>query len=227
MIRVGYTIWKLTVPTAGYAAEHGCKRVAIIVANCATGADSVTAFKYSFEKHGGTVAAVIKVPLGTNDFSSYMQRVKDSKPQCIFPFRPRGPMALNYIKGFAEYGFMEAGIVDYGTGETMENYLDAIGNDALGIITAPPYSTYLDNPANKAFIAELEKGDPKVRREFVLTSAYDGMAVIFRMLKASNGERDSDKMIAAAKGFHWMSPRGPVSIPRPAISSKIFISAKW
>jgi branched-chain amino acid transport system substrate-binding protein len=212
LVRVGYTIWQLTVPIAGYAAEHGCKRVAMIVADYATGADSVTAFKYGFEKHGGTVAAVIKVPLGTNDFSSYMQRVKDSKPQCIFPFMPRGPMALNYIKGFAEYGFMAAGIVDYGTGETMENYLDVIGDDALGIITASPYSTYPDNPANKAFIAELEKGDPKVKREFVLTSAYDGMAVIFHILKAGNGKRDGDTMIAAVRGFQWMSPRGPVSI---------------
>jgi branched-chain amino acid transport system substrate-binding protein len=212
LVRVGYTIWQPTVPIAEYAAEHGCKRVTMIVADYAPGIDSVAAFKYGFEKHGGTIAAVIKVPLGTNDFSSYMQRIKDSKPQCVFPFMPGGPMALNYIKGFAENGFKQAGIVDYGTGETMENYLDAIGDVALGIVTASFYSTYLDNPTNNAFIAALEKRDPKVKREFVTTFAYDGMALIFHMLKASNGERDGDKMIAAAKGFHWMSPRGPVSI---------------
>jgi branched-chain amino acid transport system substrate-binding protein len=212
LVRVGYTIWQPTVPIGEYAATHGCKRVTMIIADYAPGLDSVAAFKYGFEKHGGTVAAVIKVPLGTNDFSSYMQRIKDSKPECVFPFMPGGPMALNYIKGFAENGFKKAGIVDYGTGETGENYLDAIGDDALGIITALDYSTYLDNPMNKAFIAGLEKKDPKVKREFVLTFAYDGMALIFHMLKATNGERDGDKMIAAAKGYHWMSPRGPVSI---------------
>lgn len=212
LIRVGYTIWQPTVPIAEYAAKHGCKRVTMIVADYAPGADSVAAFKYGFEKHGGTVGAIIKVPLGTNDFSSYMQRVKDSKPQCVFPFMPGGPMALNYIKGFADNGFKKAGIIDYGTGETTENYLDAIGDDALGIVTALFYSTYIDNPTNKAFIAGLERNDPKVKREFVLTFAYDGMAVIFHMLKATNGERDGDKMIAAAKGYHWMSPRGPVSI---------------
>jgi len=212
LIRVGYTIWQPTVPIAEYAAEHGCKRVTMIVADYAPGADSVAAFKYGFEKEGGTIAAVIKVPLGTNDFSSYMQRVKDSKPQCVFPFMPGGPMALNYIKGFADNGFKKAGIIDFGTGETTENYLDAIGDDALGIVTALFYSTYLDNPTNKAFIAGLARKDPKIKREFVLTFAYDGMAVIFHMLKATNGERDGDKMIAAAKGFHWMSPRGPVSI---------------
>jgi branched-chain amino acid transport system substrate-binding protein len=141
-----------------------------------------------------------------------MQRVKDSKPQCVFPFMPGGPMALDYIKGFADNGFKKAGIIDYGTGETAENYLDAIGDDALGIVTALFYSTYLENPTNKAFIAGLERKDPKIKREFVPTFAYDGMAVIFHMLKATNGERDGDKMIAAAKGYHWMSPRGPVYI---------------
>jgi branched-chain amino acid transport system substrate-binding protein len=212
LIRVGYTIWQPTVPIAEYAAEHGCKRVTMIVADYAPGADSVAAFKYGFEKHGGTVGAIIKVPLGTNDFSSYMQRVKDSRPQCVFPFMPGGPMALDYIKGFADNGFKKAGIIDYGTGETAENYLDAIGDDALGIVTANFYSTYLDNPTNNAFIAGLEGKDPKIKREFVVTFAYDGMAVIFHMLKATNGERDGDKMIAAAKGYHWMSPRGPVYI---------------
>jgi branched-chain amino acid transport system substrate-binding protein len=212
LVRVGYTIWQTAVPIAEYAAEHGCKRVTMIIADYATGADAGAAFKYGFEKHGGTVATVIKVPLGTNDFSSYMQLIKDSKPECVFPFMPRGPMALSYIKGFAEYGLKRAGIIEYGTGETTENYLDAIGDDALGIVTASYYSTYLDNPMNRAFIAGLEEKEPKVKRAFVLTQAYDGMALIYHMLKATDGQHNGDEMIAAAKGFHWMSPRGPVSI---------------
>jgi len=212
LVRVGYTIWQPTVPIAEYAADHGCKRVTIIAADYAPGADSVAAFKYGFEKKGGTVAEVIKVPLGTSDFSAYLQRIKDSKPQCVFPFMPGGPMALNYIKQFAEAGFPKQGIVDYGTGETAENYVDAIGDDALGIITALDYSTYLDNPMNHAFIDALKKKDPNVQRKFTLTFAYDGMEVIFHMLKATGGKRDGDKAIAAIKGYSWMSPRGPVSI---------------
>ena len=35
--------------------------------------------------------------------------------------------------------------------------------------SSPPalYSTYLDNPMNKAYIAALEKKDPNIKREFV------------------------------------------------------------
>jgi branched-chain amino acid transport system substrate-binding protein len=212
LIRVGYTIWQPTVPIGEYAAQHGCKRVTMIVADYAPGSDSVAAFKYGFEKYGGKIADVIKVPLGTNDFSSYMQRIKDSKPECVFPFMPGGPMALNYIKSVHDAGLVKQGITDYGTGETMENNVDAIGDDALGIITALNYSTYLDNPTNKAFIAALKAKDPQVQRKFVLTYAYDGMHLIFHMLKVTEGHRTGDAMIAAAKGYHWMSPRGPVSI---------------
>lgn len=212
LVRVGYTIWQPTVPIAECAVTHGCKRVTMIIADYAPGADSVAAFRYGFEKHGGTVAEVIKVPLGTSDYSAYLQRIKDSKPQCVFPFIPGGPMALNYIKQFAQAGFPKQGIVDYGTGETAENYIDAIGDDALGIITALDYSTYLDNPMNHAFIDALKKKDPMVQRKFTLTFAYDGMEVIFHMLKATGGKRDGDKAIASIKGYAWMSPRGPVSI---------------
>ncbi len=32
------------------------------------------------------------------------------------------------------------------------------------------------------------------------------------MLKATGGKRDGDAMIAAAKGYSWQSPRGPLMI---------------
>jgi branched-chain amino acid transport system substrate-binding protein len=32
------------------------------------------------------------------------------------------------------------------------------------------------------------------------------------MLRATGGARDGDKMMAAAKGYAWKSPRGPVSV---------------
>jgi branched-chain amino acid transport system substrate-binding protein len=212
LVRSGFTIWQPSVPIAEYAVTHGCKKVTLIVADYAPGADTVAAFSYGFEKGGGKVAAVIKVPLGTNDFTAYMQRIRDSKPECVFPFMPGGPMALSFSKTYAENGFAKQGIVLYDAGSVAENYLDAIGDAALGVISASFYSTYLDNPTNHAFITALKKIDPKVEREFTPTFAYDGMEVIFHMVKATGGVRDGDKAIAAIKGYKWLSPRGPVMI---------------
>jgi branched-chain amino acid transport system substrate-binding protein len=41
---------------------------------------------------------------------------------------------------------------------------------------------------------------------------WDGMHLIYETLKKTGGKADGDTLIAAAKGFRWESPRGPVSI---------------
>jgi len=212
LLLIGFTTWQPDVPIAEYAATHGCTRVTMIVADYAPGADTIAAFSYGFEKHGGKIAAIIKVPLGTSDFSAYLQRIKDSHPQCVFPFMPGGPMSLAFIKQYSQQGFPKQGIVYYDAGTVAENQLDPIGDAALGIISSGFYSTYLDNPTNKAFIAALAKKDPNIRRKFVPVDAYDGMHLIFHMLKATEGHRTGEAMMAAAKGYHWISPRGPISI---------------
>jgi branched-chain amino acid transport system substrate-binding protein len=212
IIRVGFTTWQPDVPIAEYAATHGCKRVTMIVADYAPGVDTINAFSYGFKKDGGTVADVIKVPIGTTDFSSYLQRIKESRPQCVFPFMPGGPMSLGFIKQYSQQGFPKEGIAYYDAGTVAENQLDAIGDAALGIISSGFYSTYLNNPTNHAFIAALQKKYPNIKREFVSTFAYDGMHLMFHMLKATEGHRTGMAMVKAAEGYHWMSPRGPISI---------------
>ena len=215
LVLVGFTIWQPNVPLAEYAAAHGCKKATLVVADYAPGKDTVDALTYGFQKAGGgaKVVEVIKVPLGTTDFSAYWQRLRDSKPDCVIPFMPGGPMSLTFAKDFTGLGFGKQGIVLYDAGGiTAENQLDAMGDAALGIISTAPYSTYLNNPMNNEFIAALAKKTPNIRREFVPVDAYDGMEVIYKMLRATNGARDGDKAITAIKGYHWMSPRGPVFI---------------
>ena len=41
---------------------------------------------------------------------------------------------------------------------------------------------------------------------------YDGMHLIYAALKKTKGNASAAKLIAAAKGMHWESPRGPISI---------------
>ena len=41
---------------------------------------------------------------------------------------------------------------------------------------------------------------------------YDGMHLIYEVLKKTDGKTDGDSLIAAAKGMIWESPRGLMSI---------------
>ncbi|MGH6988513.1 MAG: ABC transporter substrate-binding protein [Stellaceae bacterium] len=213
LVLSGFTIWQADVPMAEFAAEHGCKHAVIMIANYAPGDDSIDAYAYGLKKHGAKVSAVIKVPMGTADFSSYMERLKNAHPQCVLPFMPGGPMSLAFLKDFAQMGFPQRHVMLYdASGIVAENQLGAIGNLALGIISSAVYDTYLDNPVNKSFIAGLTKKYPNIRHEFATTDAYVGMHIIFHMLKATHGERNAKVAMASLKGWHWMSPRGPVFI---------------
>lgn len=92
-VRVGFTQWTVSVPLVQFAVEQGVKNAAILVADYAPGHDGLEAYGKTFTKLGGTVAGEIKVPMGTTDFSSYLQRVRDLKPQAVFMFMPVGPMS--------------------------------------------------------------------------------------------------------------------------------------
>jgi branched-chain amino acid transport system substrate-binding protein len=210
-VRIGNTNWQPTVPIAEYAAKHGCKHAALVITDYAPGADSVEAFKYGFMRAGGEKVDVILVPIGTIDFSAVMQKAKDYKPDCLYPFLPGGPMVLGYVHAYVDSGLSKT-VPNYGTAETSPNYLPVIGDAAIGIVTAWYYDPYLDNPMNKQFIAGLKAADPQVLTKYITTFGYDGMEIIFHMLKATNGERDGDKALAAIKGYHWMSPTGPIYI---------------
>jgi branched-chain amino acid transport system substrate-binding protein len=213
-VRVSYTQWEVGMPVARWAAEQGgAKRAVIAVADYAPGQDALDSFRKGFTDGGGTVVGEIRVPLDTADFSSYLQRIKDSGADCTLVFMPTGPMSVGFVKAYMDRGLEKDGIKLIGTTETREQDLPAIGDSALGVITATHYGPYLDNPLNKAFVAGLVgKFGQDALPDIAGVAAYDGMHLIARMIEATGGKPDSEKAIASVKGYKWNSPRGAVWI---------------
>src|SRR6267143_669003 len=99
-----------------------------------------------------------------------------------------------------------------GQGElSEENALKAIGDAAIGIITAFHYDYTHDSAANKEFVAAYN-AEFKRNPDFFSVGGYDGMHLIYEALKKTGGKTDGDSLIAAMKGLAWESPRGPISI---------------
>jgi branched-chain amino acid transport system substrate-binding protein len=209
--RTFYTIAQTAVPMAQWAAKNGVKKAVTMVSDYAPGYDAEKVFSEEFKKNGGEIVANIRVPVQSPDFAPSMQRARDANPDGIFVFIP-GNFAGTFARQYAERGMNASGIKLMGTLDlTDDDLLNAMGDPAIGIITAGPYSAAHPSPENKAFVSGFTKFAGK-RPNHMAESVYDGMRLIYEALKKTNGDTDGDKLIAAMKGMSFDSPRGPISI---------------
>ncbi len=213
IVRVSHTLPQDTAPIAAWAAKNKIKKVYTLVADFGPGHDAEGQFKKTFTAAGGEIVGEVRVPVRNPDFAPYLQRIKDSKPDALFLFLPPGAETIALMKGFAERGLAAEGIKIIATGDlTDEDILDALGEPALGAITAFHYAQSHKSPENAAYTAAYAKAYPKERPNFMSVAGYDGMHLIFEAIKKTGGNADAEKFIEAAKGMSWTSPRGKITI---------------
>ena len=210
IVRSSFTAAQVTVPLAEWAAKEGLKRVVTIVSDYGPGIDVEKAFTETFTKAGGQVEN-LRVPLANPDFSPFLQKVADAKPDALLAFVPSG-VGSQFMKQFVERGLDKSGIRFLAEGSvTDDDLLNSIGDVALGAVTAHHYSAAHDSPENKAFVEAFKKANNGMRPNFMAVGGYDGMHLIYEGLKKTNGA-GGQALIDAMKGMSWTSPRGPVSI---------------
>lgn len=212
--RLSFTVQQVSDPMARWMLRNGTKEAYVVVADYASGTDSLTAFKKAFEGGGGKVVGELRTPMNNPDFSAYVQRIKDAKPQSVFFFFPSGVMPPAFLKVWKERGMEEAGIKLYATGEaTDDSYLDATGDVALGLVTSHHYSYAHPSAKNQKFVKDFEaQFGTGLRPSYFAVTAYDAMAAIDLALRKTGGDADGDKVMDALKGLAFESPRGPIEI---------------
>jgi len=210
IVRTSFTLPQATVPMADWAAQNGLKKVATLVSDYGPGIDAEKAFTAAFTAKGGQVEN-LRVPLANPDFSPFLQKVADAKPDALFVFVPSG-IGAQFMKQFVERGLDKSGIKLIGPGDvTDDDLLNNMGDVALGAITTQHYSADHDSAENKAFVEAFKKANNGMRPNFMAVGGYDGMHLIYEGLKKTNGE-GGQALVDAMKGMSWTSPRGPVSI---------------
>ena len=210
--RTSFTLAQSTVPMAQWAAKNGIKKVVTMVSDYAPGIDAENSFKDAFTKAGDEVLQTVRFPLANPDFSPFLQRAADAKPDAIFVFVPAGSGAA-VMKQFLERGLDKAGIKLIATGDvTDDEQLNEMGDGALGVVTSHHYSAAHPSAANKKFVEAFEKANKGLRPNFMAVGGYDGMRVIYEALKKTQGKGGGDALLAAMKGQIFESPRGPVYI---------------
>ena len=214
MTRYSMTIYELGEAMGSYASSHGIKTAYSVFINIQSGTDSAAGFEKTFTAGGGKVLGSDAIPITSRDFSAYLARIKDAKPDAIWLWMPATGGAPQFLQAFHSLGLDKLGIKILSTGDLVEeNNLKAEGDSPIGVISSYNYSQVHNSALNRAFVKTFKSiAPPNVEANFGAAIGYDTMAAIAMAVQAQNGGFDYDKTMDALKGMKWESPRGPVQI---------------
>ena len=178
-----FTLPQNCEPLGRWAYANGVRRVYTMVSDYAPGHDGEAAFQRAFKEGGGEIVGSASMPLASPDFSAYVQSAKDANPDGIFVAVPGGSQPTALSKALIERGMDPAKVRIMGSGElTDEAPLSAMGDAAIGIVTAFHYDYTHKSVENAAFVkvyyAEFHRNPDNVS-----VGGYDGMHVVYELLK--------------------------------------------
>jgi branched-chain amino acid transport system substrate-binding protein len=216
-VRTSFTMWQsgYTMGVAAAKTLHA-KTAVVAYTDYPPGKDSLEAFRHAFEANGGKVIDAIPAggPGAVPDFTPFLQRAKDERPDVLYVFVPAGDHATALVKTFAALGMSAAGIKLIGPGDIVQDIkLQGMGDAAVGLITMHHYNADLDNPENKRFVASWKKDyGADSTPDFMAIGGYDGMAAIVHAIHATNGKLDGEAAVKSLEGWKFNSPQGPIEI---------------
>ena len=195
---------------AYYAAtELKYKRIAVIGDDFAFGHEQNGAFLRVFEDNGGKVVQKLWPPLNAPDYGTYISQIKNNVDAVFMSFA--GSNGFRFTKAYFEYGLGGRIPLIGGMTSMDEAILQQTGDDAIGIITANFYSAQLDTPANKAFVAGMQR-DYKIDPGYYASGPAVQGAVLEAALKTTNGRVDDREALMKAIRTNVVTDtvRGPV-----------------
>jgi branched-chain amino acid transport system substrate-binding protein len=212
-VRICYTFPQIARPLGNWAAKNGIKRMMTLVTDYGPGIDAESGFKEAFTAAGGEVVDSLRVPLKNPEFSAFIQRVKDTKPDALFVWVPAGDQIIGLDKTYYERGLDKAGIKLISLGDGLDEHLfAALGDQVEGMVSSLHYSTAHDSPENKAFIKTFAEVSSGTQPTFMGMAGYDGMAAIYATAEKLKGDIDGPKALAALSELQMSSPRGSFSV---------------
>jgi len=213
MARTSLTVPQLNEAFGQWAVKNGgVKKVYTMVSDYGPGHDAEQSFQRGVKEAGGEVVGSVRMAVQNPDFSAYVQRAKDLKPEAIFVFVPGGAQPGALGKAMAERGIDTSKIKVMGQLEIADEHaLKSMGDAAIGMITSGHYDYNHKSKMNEDFV-KAYNADFHRNPDFFSMGAWDGMHLIYAALKKTNGKADGESLIKAAEGMAWESPRGPISI---------------
>lgn len=212
--RFGFTTAQITTPFAKWAITQGVKTSYAVFQDYGPGIDAGQAWEKTFSASGGQMLGEARIPIANPDFSAFIQRIKDAKPDAAFIFLNATGGGAEFLRGCKTAGFDRLGIKLLATGDIVdEPIVNVAGDAAVGMITTFNYSSAHRSNVNRQFVADVQAAlGSKDLPNFNACQAYDVLHAVYTVAKAQNGKIDPDKTMELVKGMRFESPRGPILI---------------
>ena len=213
LVRTSVTTPQVNEAFGAWAYKSGIRKVYSMVSDFGPAHDAEGAFHRAFKEAGGEIVGAVRFPVANPDFSAFVQRAKDLNPEAIYIWVPGGVQPAAIGKALAERGIDAKKTKVLGQGElTEEEALRSMGDAGLGIITTYHYDYNHESALNREFVKAFNEANNGRNPNIYSIGGYDGIHLIYEVLKKTGGKTDGDSLIAAAKGLRWESPRGPIAI---------------
>jgi len=156
----------------------------------AWGRDSVASFKAAAVPQGKEIVSESFSPLGTNDYAPYIQKIMESGAQGLW-VALAGRDAINFGTQAKQFGLFDKVFVA-GASFVTDSTVKAMGDISKGIWGIVNYSSTIETPANKAFVATWQKKYPGTDPTNFEGETYLGMRVLFDSIKKAGSVRPGD-----------------------------------
>ncbi len=195
-----------------YAAkELKYKRVVIIGDDFAFGHENAAGFQRTFEENGGKVVQKLWTPLNTADYAAYISQIKPNVDAVYAAFA--GSNGVKFVRQYNEYG-LKGKIPLLGNMTTVdEGILSAMGDDAVGVVSAGWYASTLNNVNNQKLVQSMNR-EHKQDPGYYSVGAYTAALMLEQAVKDVNGKiEDKKAFMAALRNVQVTNdPRGKITL---------------
>ena len=205
-VRASATAAQAMQPLGDYAAKELKYKTAItIVEDFAFGYEQMGGFQRVFEDAGGRVKAKLWPPIVTPDYTPYLAQLSDVDV-IVQGFAGSNP--LKFMKQYKDAGLILPVIGGETAGD--DALLKSFGDEAIGMISASPYTVDLDTPSNQKFVAGMLRDYENLPGLYAAGLYINGMVADAALQKTGGKADDRDALIKALREVALTdTPRGP------------------
>ena len=201
-------MWTFGVGTYAYE-ELGYRRIATIAEDYSYPYDQVGAVLTEFCAAGGTVTDRIWVPLGTQDYSSFVAQIPDDVDAVFFAMG--GTDAINFVKQYDEFTGQAIPLIA-GPTAVDQSVLAELGDRAEGLISSGPVVDDSGLAEFDAFAARLDEVFPGQTPNIFNIYYYVATKSALQALEETGADLSdgSQAFQRALAEQSWTTPIGPV-----------------